>query len=62
MRTGILAAGMASSVPIARRARALFGPLVSGYGMSEFGVGVAIGSLDSTEEQSCEASGYPAPG
>jgi fatty-acyl-CoA synthase len=62
VRTGIFAAGMSSSVPIARRARALFGPLVSGYGMSEFGVGAAIGSLDSTEEQSCEASGYPAPG
>jgi fatty-acyl-CoA synthase len=62
VRTGIFAAGMASSTPIARRARALFGPLVSGYGMSEFGVGAAIGSLDSTEEQSCEASGYPAPG
>jgi fatty-acyl-CoA synthase len=62
VRTGIFAAGMSSSAPIARRARALFGPLVSGYGMSEFGVGAAIGSLDSTEEQSCEASGYPAPG
>ena len=62
VRTGIFAAGMSSSVPIARRARALFGPLVSGYGMSEFGVGAAIGSLDSTEEQSCEASGFPAPG
>ena len=62
VRTGIFAAGMVSSTPVARRARALFGPLVSGYGMSEFGVGVAIGSLDSTEEQSCEASGYPAPG
>ncbi|MGH7388127.1 MAG: class I adenylate-forming enzyme family protein [Candidatus Rokuibacteriota bacterium] len=62
VRTGILAAGMSSSTPIARRARKLFGPLVSGYGMSEFGVGVAIGALDSTAEQSCEASGYPAPG
>ena len=62
VRTGICAAGMSSSTPIARRARALFGPLVSGYGMSEIGVGVAIGALDSTEEQSCEASGYPAPG
>ncbi len=30
--------------------------------MSECGVGAAIGALDSTEEQSCEASGYPAPG
>jgi fatty-acyl-CoA synthase len=62
VRTGICAAGMSSSTPIARRARALFGPLASGYGMSEIGVGVAIGALDSTEEQSCEASGYPAPG
>ncbi|HEU5323807.1 MAG TPA: class I adenylate-forming enzyme family protein, partial [Methylomirabilota bacterium] len=62
VRTGILAAGMSSSVAVARRARKLFGPLVSGYGMSEFGVGAAIGALDSTEEQSCEASGYPAPG
>jgi fatty-acyl-CoA synthase len=62
VRTGILAAGMSSSTAIARRARALFGSPVSGYGMSEIGVGVAIGALDSTEEQSCEASGYPAPG
>ncbi len=62
VRTGILAAGMSSSTAIARQARAIFGPLVSGYGMSEFGVGVAVGALDSTEEQSCEASGYPAPG
>ena len=62
VRTGIFAAGMASSIEIGRRARKLFGPLVSGYGMSEFGVGAAIGSLDSTEEQSCEASGCPAPG
>jgi fatty-acyl-CoA synthase len=62
VRTGICAAGMSSSNPIARRARKLFGPLVSGYGMSEFGVGVAIGALDSTEEQSCEASDAPAPG
>ncbi len=62
IRTGIFGAGMSSSADIGRRARALFGPLVSGYGMSEFGAGAAIGALDSTEEQSCEASGYPAPG
>ena len=62
VRTGIFAAGMSSSTGIARRARALFGPLVSGFGMSEIGVGAAIGALDSTEEQCCEASGFPAPG
>jgi fatty-acyl-CoA synthase len=62
IRTGIAAAGMQSSTAIARRARTAFGPLVSGFGMSEIGVGVAIGALDSTEEQCCEASGFPAPG
>jgi len=62
IRTGIAAAGMQSSTAIARRARKVFGPLVSGFGMSEIGVGVAIGALDSTEEQCCEASGFPAPG
>jgi fatty-acyl-CoA synthase len=62
IRTGLCAAGMSSSTLIARRARTLFRGLVSGFGMSECGVGVAIGALDSTEEQSCEASGYPAPG
>jgi fatty-acyl-CoA synthase len=62
IRTGIFASGMSSSVPIARRARRVFGPLVSGYGMSEFGAGAALSALDSTEEQCVEASGYPAPG
>jgi fatty-acyl-CoA synthase len=62
IRTGILATGMSSSVPIARKARTLFGRFLSGYGMSEFGVGAALSALDSTEEQCTEASGYPAPG
>jgi fatty-acyl-CoA synthase len=62
VRTGILATGMSSSVDIARRARQAFGPLLSGYGMSEFGVGAALSFLDSTPEQCAEASGYPAPG
>ncbi len=62
VRTGILATGMSSSVPIARKARKMFGRFLSGYGMSEFGVGAALSALDSTEEQCTEASGYPAPG
>src|SRR3989449_706701 len=37
VRTGICATGMSSSVPVARRARHVFGRLVSRYGMSEFG-------------------------
>ena len=62
VRTGILASGMSSSVPIARKARRMLGRFLSGYGMSEFGVGAALSALDSTEEQCTEASGYPAPG
>jgi fatty-acyl-CoA synthase len=62
VRTGILATGMSSSMPIARKARTMLGRFLSGYGMSEFGVGAALSALDSTEEQCTEASGFPAPG
>ena len=62
VRTGILASGMSSSMPIARQARKVFGRLVSGYGMSEVGAGATLSALDSTEEQCAEASGFPAPG
>jgi fatty-acyl-CoA synthase len=62
VRTGILATGMSSSMPIAREARKVFGRLLSGYGMSEVGAGVTLSAIDSTEEQCTEASGYPAPG
>jgi fatty-acyl-CoA synthase len=62
IRTGVLAAGMSSSAPIARKARKVLGRFLSGYGMSEFGVGAALSALDSTEEQCTEASGFPAPG
>src|SRR3989441_3599056 len=62
VRTGIRASGMSSSVPIARKARKVLGRFLSGYGMSEFGVGAALSALDSTEEQCTEASGFPAPG
>ena len=62
IRTGICAAGMSSSTATARAARRTFGPLLSGYGMSEFGAGASLSALDSTEEQCVEASGYPAPG
>ena len=61
VRTGILATGMSSSMPIAREARKVFGRLLSGYGMSEVGAGVALSALDSSEDQCVEASGYRRP-
>jgi fatty-acyl-CoA synthase len=55
VRTGILASGMSSSIPIAREGRKVFGRLLSGYGMSEIAAGAALSALDSSEEQCAEA-------
>ena len=60
VRTGICGTGMASAVPVARRARHTFGNLMTGFGMSEIGIATLSG-LDSTEEQCVEANGYPLP-
>jgi fatty-acyl-CoA synthase len=62
VRTGICGTGMSSAVPIARRARQTFGNLMTGFGMSEVGIGVTFSFLDSTEEQCVEANGYPGAG
>jgi fatty-acyl-CoA synthase len=62
VRSGICGTGMSSSIPIAREARRTFGNLMSGFGMSEVGIGVTFSFLDSTEEQCVEANGYPGMG
>jgi fatty-acyl-CoA synthase len=63
LRTGLLATGMNSSIPVARRVHKVLCPgLVSGFGMSEIGVGACLSFLTSTEEQRREASGFPSPG
>ncbi|HEX7784640.1 MAG TPA: AMP-binding protein [Methylomirabilota bacterium] len=62
VRTGICGTGMSSAIPIARRARRTFGNLMTGFGMSEVGIGVTFSFLDSTEEQCVEANGYPGAG
>ncbi|HXJ80164.1 MAG TPA: AMP-binding protein [Candidatus Methylomirabilis sp.] len=61
VRTGICGTGMASSIPVARRARQTFGNLMTGYGMSEIGI-VTLSVLDSTDEQCVEGNGYALPG
>ncbi len=62
LRTGILCAGMASSEPVARRAQSLLYSSVSGWGMTEVGVGATISFLDSSIDDRCTTSGYPLPG
>jgi fatty-acyl-CoA synthase len=64
LRIGVFAAGTKTSAPICRKAAQVLSPLVSitGYGMSEMGVGSLVGSLGDSIEQRAETSGYPAPG
>jgi fatty-acyl-CoA synthase len=61
VRTGICGTGMASAIPVARRARQTFGHFMTGFGMSEIGI-VTLSDLDSTEEQCVEANGYALAG
>ena len=61
VRTGLCGTGMSSAVPVARRARETFGPLMTGYGMSEVGIATLSG-LDSTAEQCVEGNGHALPG
>ena len=62
LRTGILAAGMARSEPVARRTQEILCTTVTGWGMTEVGVAASMSFLDSTEEDRCLGSGYPLPG
>ena len=62
LRTGLFASGMASSVPVARRAQDLLCPTITGWGMTEVGVGVSMSFLDTPVEDRCAGSGYPLPG
>jgi len=61
LRTGILAAGMLSTEPIARRAQELL-RTVTGYGMTEIGAGATGSFLDSDVETRTTMSGWPLVG
>ena len=62
LRTGLLAAGMASSAPVARQAQQLLCQTLTGWGMTEVGVGALLSFLDSPEDDRCLGSGWPLPG
>ncbi|HEX9325600.1 MAG TPA: fatty acid--CoA ligase family protein, partial [Reyranella sp.] len=64
LRTGIFAAGMLSATPVVRRGMRALAPIrnLSGYGMTETWLGVALSSLDDDEAHRSEASGWPGPG
>jgi fatty-acyl-CoA synthase len=62
LRTGILAAGMASSEIVARQAQQRLCPTLTGWGMTEVGVGALLSFLDSSNDDRCMGSGWPLPG
>jgi fatty-acyl-CoA synthase len=62
LRTGLLAAGLASSELVARKAQRLLCPTLTGWGMTEVGVGALLSFLDSSEDDRCLGSGWPLPG
>jgi fatty-acyl-CoA synthase len=62
LRAGLLAAGMASSESVARQAQHLLCPTLTGWGMTEVGVGALLSFLDSSEDDRCLGSGWPLPG
>jgi len=61
LRTGMLAAGMQSTESIARRAQELL-PTMTGFGMTEIGLGATLSFLDSDAEVRTTMSGWPLPG
>lgn len=62
LRTGILAVGMASSEPVARRSQHVLCPTITGWGMTEVGVCASMSFLDSPQDDRCSGSGFPLPG
>jgi fatty-acyl-CoA synthase len=62
LRTGLLAAGMASSESVARQAQRRLCPTLTGWGMTEVGVGALLSFLDSPLDDRCLGSGWPLPG
>jgi len=63
LRAGIMAVGPLSTEEFAFRVQREFGgKIVSGYGMTETGVGTTLGFIDEDEAHSAATSGYPLPG
>ena len=63
LRAGILAVGPRSLEPLAYRVQREFGgKIVSGFGMTEIGVGATLGFVDEDERHSAATSGYPLSG
>ncbi|MBI08755.1 MAG: hypothetical protein CMM55_04455 [Rhodospirillaceae bacterium] len=59
LRFGTLPSGVDSTIPIAEKVQDLFGPTISGYGMTEAWAFITVTNLGHSREQRVNASGYP---
>lgn len=59
MRLGTLPSGVDSTIPIATQVQDVFGPTVSGYGMTEVWAFVTVSNPSHSREQRIHTSGYP---
>jgi len=62
LRLGLLPSGMGSTVPVAREVQEKLCHTVSGWGMTEVGVGLTLGFPSDDEDHRCVGSGYTLPG
>lgn len=59
LRLGTLPSGVETTIPIAERVQDVFGPTISGFGMSETWAFVACSNFGHSREQRVASSGYP---
>ena len=59
MRLGTLPSGVESTVPIAAEVQQVFGPTMSGFGMTECWAFVTVSNPSHSEEQRVHTSGFP---
>ena len=59
LRFGTLPSGVDTTIPVAQRAQEVFGPTMSGYGLSEGWAFITCSNPGHSYEQRVNASGYP---
>lgn len=59
MRLGTLPSGVESTIPIAQQVQRVFGPTMSGFGMTECWAFVTVSNPSHDEEQRVNTSGFP---
>ena len=59
LRFGTLPSGVETTIPIADKAQEVFGPTISGYGLTEGWAFITCSNFGHTREQRVRTSGYP---